>query len=398
MSKKRIIEHQSEEQALANLNRLFDPNIPSEPEADAARHNIIVLTSEEQARANLNRLFDPNVPSEPEPEEQEAEAMEDAPEAGVDKLELAEDTQAGEGESQPVSWCADAIDASDRIFQIPIDLLVDFHTGVDKQPFHVYSAEKFADFREDISRNGVLQPLIVRPEKKTRQYEIIAGHNRRNAARSLGYKTVPSIIRLLSDDEAILQMISTNLAQREKLLPSEKAWAYRLRAEALNRQGFRSDLTCSQFDNRSLTAKKIGEEAGDSVAQVFRFIRLSYLVPELLAQVDAGTLGLMPGATLSYLNVANQKALAIYAFGKKRIHLSMALAEALRKADEEGTVFSADTLPLLTKIAFEKQKIGVSGKILQKYFTPGTSRKAINKTVDEALKLYFLKKEGVKNG
>lgn len=277
----------------------------------------------------------------------------------------------------------------DKLTELPIDLLDDFATGADAQPFRPYSVEELEDLREDIIRRGILQPPIVRPKADGR-YEVIAGHNRRNGAKAAGYKTISCIVRNLTDDEAILQMVSTNLHQRKKLLPSEKARAHKLRMDAMNRQGFRSDLSSTQSAGKSESADIIGEEIGISGDTVRRYIRLNYLTPGLLAQVDAGALGLTVGATLSYIAPTNQLALEQYGFADRKLHIGQDLADALRKADADGTIFSAETLPLLVHLTAEsKRKIAVSGKVLRRYFPAATTRKAVEKTVSAALKQYF---------
>lgn len=280
----------------------------------------------------------------------------------------------------------------DKLAELPIDLLDDFATGTDKQPFRPYSAEELEELSEDITRRGILQPPIVRPKANGR-YEIIAGHNRRDGAKAAGYTTMPCIVRSLTDDEAILQMVSTNLQQRKKLLPSEKAQAYKLQMDAMNRQGFRSDLTSRQIGAKSRDSRsdeQLAVGADDSARQILRYIRLTYLTPGLLAQVDASALGLTVGATLSYITPTNQLALERYAFVDRKLHISQDLADALRQADADGTIFSAETLPLLVQLTAEsKRKMAVSGKVLRRFFPAATTQKAVEKTVSAALKRYF---------
>lgn len=340
-----------------------------------AEHKIIASQTKEQAQANIDKLF------EPKPKKAETQSME-------------ERINTNAKNANATVAAAPPAESGDTLAELPIGLLDDFATGMSEQPFHPYREKEFEELKVSIERHGIIQPLIVRPNPRVEgRYEIIAGHNRRDAAKSVSYKTLPCIIRVLNDDQAILQMISTNLQQREKLLASEKAWAFRYRSEAWKRQGYRSDLwedeSSPQNGERLLTSMKIGMETGDSMNQVLRFIRLTYLVPELLQQVDDGMLGLMPGATLSYISADNQSALVKYAFVDRKLHISQALADALREADEKGTVFGEDTLPLLTQIAAERNKIGVSKKTLSKYFPTGTTRRSVNKTVEAALKQYF---------
>lgn len=188
--------------------------------------------------------------------------------------------------------------APGAIVQIPISSLVPWAN----QSFRPYSAAKMQQLVEDIRTNGVLNPIIVRPMGQ--QYQILAGHSRTNASREAGLTTVPAIIRDVDDDTATLIMVNTNLNQRDELLPSEKAWAYRLQLEAMKRQGQRTDLTSVQNEQKlkGITARElVASQYGDSAVQIQRYIRLTYLISELLEMVDQGMLPMMSGVSLSYL-------------------------------------------------------------------------------------------------
>lgn len=163
---------------------------------------------------------------------------------------------------KPATETAQQPVAGDALRELPVDLLHDFATGMEKQPFRPYSPEDLEALRQDIVAHGIIQPLIVRPAGQYR-YEIIAGHNRRTAANAAGYTVVPCLVRNLSDDEAIMQMISTNLQQRKNLLPSEKAFAYKMQLAAMNRQGMRADLTSGQLGQK-WTRDSVAEESEDS--------------------------------------------------------------------------------------------------------------------------------------
>lgn len=280
----------------------------------------------------------------------------------------------------------------DKLAELPILLLDDYATGMEKQPFKPYSAEQMKEMVEDVRRNGVLQPLLVR-RKQDGRYEIIAGHSRRDAAATLSYQTVPCIVRKMTDDVAIQQMISTNLNQRKNLLPSEKAWAYRYQLDAMKRQGQRTDLTSAQLGQKLETrfsVEVLAEQVDESRTQIQRYIRLTYLIPKLLDQVDTSALGLTIGATLSYIRHENQKALEQYCFEEHRVYISQEIADELRKADSTGMSFSEETLsPLLQMKESVTVKMKVSTKVLKRYFPVSTPQKAIEKTVDAALKQYF---------
>lgn len=262
--------------------------------------------------------------------------------------------------------------AGDTLQELPIDLLRDFATGMEKQPFRPYSPEDLESLRQDIIAHGIIQPLIVRPAG-LHQYEIIAGHNRRTAARAAGYTVVPCLVRNLSDDEAIMQMCSTNLQQRKNLLPSEKAFAYKMQLDAMNRQGMRTDLTSSQIATKSGkidSASFIGDNSGESRDTVFRYIRLTYLVPALLQAVDDKKLGLTIGATLSFLSRDNQEAVEAYCLREHSVYISLELADRLREADQSGAQFTPEMLEELVQPSGKNlRKVTLPYKTVRRYWS-----------------------------
>lgn len=272
--------------------------------------------------------------------------------------------------------------------ELPIELLDDFSTGMNRQPFHPYSQEDMEALRRDIVANGVIQPLIVRPRGEHR-YEIISGHNRRTAARAAGYTVVPCLVRQLGDDEAIVQMISTNLQQRKDLLPSEKAFAYRFQLEAMKRQGKRTDLTSAQVGPR-LSTEIIGEASGDSRNQVKRYIRLTCLIPSLLKLVDEKKLGLTVGVTLSFLCREAQAAVETYCFQEHSVYICQDLADRLREADGSGKRLTPELLDELVRPSGKNlRKVTLPLKTVQRYFPEGVTQEEVERTVQQALKLYF---------
>lgn len=181
--------------------------------------------------------------------------------------------------------------------QISITNLVPF-AG---HPYKVEDNEDMEALTESIRENGILHPLIVRPaENDPCRYEIVSGHRRAHAARLAGIETVPAFVYPLSRDQAAVLVVDSNL-HRERLLPSEKAFAYKLKMEAMKRQGRRSDLTSSQLETKFRSDAQIGMDAGESRAQVQRYIRLTYLLPELLTMMDEGKIAFSVGVELSYL-------------------------------------------------------------------------------------------------
>jgi len=180
---------------------------------------------------------------------------------------------------------------------IPVDNIVPF----DGHPYKVLDDDSMNDLVMSIQDNGIMEPLTVRPIENTDNYEIISGHRRFRAAQKAGITEVPAFIRAVSRDEAAIMLVDSNL-HRERILPSEKAFAYKLKAEALNRQGKRSDLTSSQVATKLDTAAEIGSASGESRDTVYRYIRLTNLIPELLDMMDEGKIAFSVGVELSFLD------------------------------------------------------------------------------------------------
>ena len=205
---------------------------------------------------------------------------------------------------------------------------------------HPYKVEDNADMEaltESIRENGILNPLIVRPaENDPSQYEIISGHRRAHAAKLAGIEQVPAFVYPLSRDQAAVLVVDSNL-HRERLLPSEKAFAYKLKMEALKRQGRRSDLTSSQLETKFRSDEQIGMDAGESRAQVQRYIRLTYLLPELLDLMDEGKIAFSVGVELSYLPTEAQSYL-LDAMARNDCTPSYAQAVRLHKAYNVGAL------------------------------------------------------------
>ena len=189
----------------------------------------------------------------------------------------------------------------EQVQQIPIGELFPFKS----HPFKVLDDESMQRTVESVEQYGVLSPLIARPRPEG-GYEIISGHRRQHAAQLAGLETLPVIVRNMDDDAAVLLMVDSNL-QRESILPSERAFAYKMKLEALKNQGARSDLTSSQVGMKLQALDIVGQEAGDSRNQVHRFIRLTSLIPELLDMVDEKKIAFNPAVELSYLDESQQR-------------------------------------------------------------------------------------------
>lgn len=192
----------------------------------------------------------------------------------------------------------------EKIRTIPITLI----DSANVHPFQVKEDDELRSLMESISQLGVITPCIAR-RKGEERYELISGHRRKRACELLGIDTLPIIVRELSEDEAVILMVDSNL-QREHILPSEKAFAYKLKLDALKRQGKRSDITSTPLVSKFRAGDFVGKDNGDSREQVRRYIRLTYLIPELLEDVDAGKIALRPAVELSYMTEDEQKDLS----------------------------------------------------------------------------------------
>ena len=216
-------------------------------------------------------------------------------------------------------------------------------------PFKVKMDDKMVETIESIREHGVLVPALVR-EKPTGGYEMISGHRRKMASELAGLENIPCIVRNLSDDEAVIVMVDSNL-QREEILPSEKAFAYKMRLEAMNRQGKRTDLTCDQLGdklNNKKSVQLLAEEVGDSKSQVQRFIRLTALIPELLDLVDEKQIALSPAVELSFLKDEEQYAV-LDCIECNVATPSHAQAIRLKKMSQEGTLTTDEIEDILSE-------------------------------------------------
>ena len=234
-------------------------------------------------------------------------------------------------------------------------------------PFKVLDDEKMLDTAESIREHGVLVPAIVRPRKEG-GYEIVAGHRRHHASQIAGLDTMPAIIRDLDDDVATIIMVDSNL-QRETLLPSERAWAYKMKLDAMKRQGKRTDLTCGQVGHKSeKSVMRVADEAGESVKQVQRFIRLTELIPPLLDMVDERKIAFIPAVELSYLKPEEQIEL-LDAMDSEQATPSLSQAQRLKKFSQEGHL----SIDVMRAIMSEEKKseldrVTLTSEKLHRYF------------------------------
>ena len=257
-----------------------------------------------------------------------------------------------------------------------------------EHPFHVKDDEEMERLAESIGENGVLVPLTVRASGAER-YELVSGHRRKHAAELAGLESVPCIVRAMTDEEATIAMVDSNL-QRETILPSERAFAYSMRLEAMKRQGRRTDLTCAQVAHKSDGRKSrdiLAEELGVSKDKVQRFIRLTFLSPELLALVDEGRMKMLPAVEVSYLTAEEQECLldAIHAQACTPSH---AQALKMKRYSKEGTLTSA-----LVRSIMEEEKpnqveqFKIPKRSIARFFKPSATKDEIESRIVRALEL-----------
>ena len=271
----------------------------------------------------------------------------------------------------------------ERVVELPLADLYPFKD----HPFKVLDDEKMLDTAESIREHGVLVPAIVRPREEG-GYEIVAGHRRHHASQIAGLDTMPAIIRDLDDDAATIIMVDSNL-QRESILPSERAWAYRMKLEAVKRQGARTDLTSGQLGPKLESHRSnalVAEQAGESVKQLQRFIRLTELIPPLLDMVDERKIAFNPAVELSYLKPEEQGEL-LDAMDSEQATPSLSQAQRLKKFSMEGHL----SIDVMRAIMSEEKKgeldrITLTGDKVNKYFprsyTPQQKEQVILKLLE----------------
>ena len=276
------------------------------------------------------------------------------------------------------------MDDKEKVVIIPISAIDDFPD----HPFQVRDDEEMQLLVNSIINNGVLNPVILRPHGD--RYEIIAGHRRKYACSKIGMAGVPAIIRELTREEAIVEMVDSNL-HREHILPSEKARAYKMKMDAMKNQGKRNDLTCVPLAHKldgKKTRELVGEEAGESGNQVRRYIRLTELIPELLKMVDEGKIALRPAVELSYLTVEEQTDL-LDTIGSEDCTPSHAQAIRMRKLSKEGNLDIDAIFDIMTEEkGNQKEKVKIPMERLEKFFPRGMPQKQVEDTIIKALTFY----------
>ena len=272
----------------------------------------------------------------------------------------------------------------------PLELEIDSLVPFPNQPFNPYKEDEMAKMVESIQENGVISPIIVRPKADGETYEIISGHNRVEACRRAGICQIPSFIRDVDDDTAVILMVDSNLRQREKLLVSEKVNAYRLKLEAMKRKAGRPLKNCVQVGHNfsaERTRAIIGADGGDSSTQVQRYLRLSSLSPALLEKVDNGKLAFNPAVAISYLDLADQE-IVHEVMEREETSPSLSQAQKLKKMASDGTIDDKKIVEILTVQKPMYETITFRFNTVEEYFPEGTTGKQMQEIIMGLLRDY----------
>lgn len=275
----------------------------------------------------------------------------------------------------------------EQVQQIPIGELFPFKN----HPFKVLDDDSMSDTVESVKQYGVLSPLIARPRPKG-GYEIISGHRRQHAAELAGLETLPVIVRQMDDDAAIILMVDSNL-QREHILPSERAFAYKMKLDAMKNQGTRSDLTSTQVVSKLRSNEKLGAENNQSRETVRRFIRLTNLIPELLDMVDNKTVSFNPAVELSYLSPEQQQEV-IRAMDDTQNFPSVSQAKRIKKLAQDGT-FTTETVVAIMgeEKKSELDTVTIKNDTLRKYFPRSYTPKQMEDIIIKLLEQWQKKRQ-----
>ena len=275
----------------------------------------------------------------------------------------------------------------EQVQQIPIDALHPFTN----HPFKVLDDEAMTRTVESIAQYGVLAPLIARPRPDGDGYEIISGHRRQYAAKLAGLDTLPVIVRQMSDDAAVILMVDSNL-QREHILPSERAFAYKMKLDAIKNQGARSDLTSTQVAQK-LSVEKVGDDAGVSKDTIRRFVRLTNLVPELLDMVDEKKISFNPAVELSYLDEGQQRAF-LEAMNDTQNAPSLSQAQQLKKMAQQGDFSYEKAFDVMgQEKKSEKDTVTIKNETLRKYFPRSYTPKQMEEKIIQLLDAWQKKQQ-----
>ena len=284
-------------------------------------------------------------------------------------------------------------DQRERVMEIPLDKLQHFHD----HPFQVRHDQSLQDMADSIKEYGVLSPALARPLPDGSGYEVISGNRRLEACILAGMETMPVIVRDMTDDEAIIAMVDANL-QRENILPSERAFAYKMKLEAMKRQGARTDLTSAQV-GRKMQGKEsreiLAEQVGESKNQISRYIRLTELIPPILDMVDGVTeqkMAFNPAVELSYLTLSEQTML-LNAMAAQEATPSLSQAQRLKKFSQQGKLSEDVMMAIMSEEKKEVDRITLTTTTLSKYFPKSYTPKKMEETIIKLLEQWQRKRQ-----
>ena len=260
-------------------------------------------------------------------------------------------------------------------------------------PFHVVEDEMLSELAESIKEFGIVTPIITRPKEDGNGYEIIAGQRRVRASELAGINTVPAFVLPLDRDRAIITLVDSNL-QRENILPSERAFAYKMKSEAMKRQGFRTDLTSSQVGTKLRTDDKVAQGFGVGRMTVQRFIRLTELIPPILQMVDEGRIALTPAVELSFLKKDEQENL-FATMESEEATPSLSQAQRMKSLSQSGRLDMDTIFAIMTEEkGNQKETVKIGMERLKKYFPKGTTPKQMEDTIIKLLERELQRKRG----
>ena len=260
-------------------------------------------------------------------------------------------------------------------------------------PFHVVEDEMLSELAESIKEFGIVTPIITRPKEDGSGYEIIAGQRRVRASELAGINTVPAFVLPLDRDRAIITLVDSNL-QRENILPSERAFAYKMKSEAMKRQGFRTDLTSSQVGTKLRTDDKVAQGFGVGRMTVQRFIRLTELIPPILQMVDEGKIALTPAVELSFLKKDEQENL-FATMESEEATPSLSQAQRMKSLSQSGRLDMDTIFAIMTEEkGNQKETVKIGMERLKKYFPKGTTPKQMEDTIIKLLERELQRKRG----
>ena len=285
-----------------------------------------------------------------------------------------------------------ALDQAEKVIEIKLNKIVDFPN----HPFQVREDEEMLELIDSVGRNGVLMPAIVRPTEDGK-YQMIAGHRRKYASEKNDKATMPALVRSLTDDEATIIMVDTNLRQRQNILPSEKAFSYKMMLDALTHQGKRNDLTSVPLGPKLRANEELAQKVKESQTQIKRYIRLTYISKELLEYVDNNKIALRPAVEISYLTQEEQQSL-LYYIQLNDCTPSHDQTIRMRKMHDDDTL-TDDTIRNIMEEEKPNQveKFRITKNRIEKFFKPSTSAKEMENEIIKALEYYQRYKNRNKN-